>query len=107
MSEENQPLIGRTIALETRYDVSTQVLSSTLAERLPAMCGSETLATLVSRTSMNVASVTVSAMIQGFTGARSALGIAAVMESVWLILALLFYEDLGFHGHTEPQIVIA
>ena len=31
------------------------------------MCGSETLAMLVSSTSMNVASVTVSAMIHGLT----------------------------------------
>ena len=59
MSEENQPLIGSTMALETRYEVRIQVLSSTPAERPPAMCGSETLAMLVSSTSMNVASVTV------------------------------------------------
>ena len=36
-----------------------------LAERLPAMCGSETFATLVSSTSMKVASITVMAIIQG------------------------------------------
>ena len=54
------------------------MLSSALAERLPAMCGSETLATLVSSTSMNVASVTVSAMIQGLTaGATSQPAIGA------------------------------
>ena len=53
------------IAFETRYEVSTQVDSSTLAERLPAICGSATLATLVSSTSMNVASMTVMAMIHG------------------------------------------
>ncbi len=34
-------------------------------DRLPAMCGSETLAMLVSSTSMNVASVTVMAIAQG------------------------------------------
>ncbi len=33
--------------------------SSGVAERLPAMCGSATLATLVSSTSMKVASITV------------------------------------------------
>ena len=64
---ENQPPIGRMMALATRYDVSTQVASSMLADRLPAMCGSETLATLVSSTSMKVASITVMAMIHGFT----------------------------------------
>src|SRR4029077_6336260 len=65
MSEENQPEIGRMIALATRYDVSTQVLSSTPAERLPAMCGRATLAIEVSRISMKVASVPVKAMSQG------------------------------------------
>src|ERR1035438_7329482 len=53
------------MAFATRYEVSTQVASSTVAERLPAMCGSATLATLVSSTSMNVASITVIAMIHG------------------------------------------
>src|SRR4051812_16158243 len=42
-----------------------QVLSSTEAERLPAMCGSETLAMLVSSTSINVASVTVRPITNG------------------------------------------
>ena len=61
----SQPLIGSTIAFETRYEVSTHVASSTLTERLPAMCGKETLAMLVSSTSMNVASVTVMATAHG------------------------------------------
>src|SRR6202046_4031679 len=65
-SLENQPVSGKTIALDTRYEVSTQVLSSTLAERFPAMCGSDTLATLVSSTSMKVAMITVPAMSHGF-----------------------------------------
>ena len=39
--------------------------SSWLAERLPAMCGSATLAIETSSTSMNVASVTVRAIAQG------------------------------------------
>src|SRR2546427_7987378 len=55
------------MAFETRYDVSTHVLSSCPAERLPAICGNATLAMLVSSTSMNVASVTAMAMIQGLT----------------------------------------
>src|SRR5512140_3108045 len=64
---ENQPPMGRMMAFETRYDVRTHVDSSTVAERLPAMCGSATLATLVSSTSMQVASMTVMAMIHGLT----------------------------------------
>src|SRR5580698_2854096 len=59
------PLIGRMMAFDTRYDVSTQVLSSWLTERFPAMCGSDTLAMLVSSTSMKVAIVTTRAMAHG------------------------------------------
>src|SRR5437868_8419210 len=62
--EESQPLNGRTMALDTRYDVSTQLLSSCPAASPPAMCGRATLATLVSRTSIKVARVTVRAMSQ-------------------------------------------
>src|SRR5208283_3935844 len=61
----NHPPIGRMMALATRYEVSIQVASSVDAERLPAMCGSATFATLVSSTSMKVASITVKAMIHG------------------------------------------
>ena len=61
----NQPLIGSTMAFETRYDVNTQVLSSLLAPRSPARCGSATLAMLVSRTSMNAAIATTTAIAQG------------------------------------------
>src|SRR5579871_4170521 len=70
MIEDSHPLRGRTIALETRYEVRTQVLSSCPALRLPAMCGSATFAMEVSRTSMKVASVTARAMIHGLTAGR-------------------------------------
>src|SRR5271165_798763 len=63
----NHPLMGNTIAFETRYDVNTQVLSSLLAPKSPAMWGSATLAMLVSRTSMNAARDTTTAISQGFT----------------------------------------
>src|SRR5262245_10217251 len=63
----SHPVIGRMIAFATRYDVSTHVASSMVADRLPAMCGSDTLTTVVSSTSMNVANITEIAMIQGFT----------------------------------------
>ena len=61
----SQPVIGRMIALATRYDVSAHVASSIVADRLPAMCGSDTLTTVVSSTSMKVANITETAMIQG------------------------------------------
>src|ERR1035437_4200275 len=59
--------MGRMMALATRYDVSTQVASSVLTERLPAMCGRETLTTVVSSTSMKVANMTAVATIHGLT----------------------------------------
>src|SRR3954462_8749143 len=61
----SHPVIGRMMALATRYDVTVHVASSMLADRLPAMWGSDTLTTLVSSTSMKVASITEIAMIQG------------------------------------------
>src|ERR1700691_2164580 len=61
----SQPVIGRIMAFATRYDVSVQVASSVVAERLPAMCGSETLTTVVSSTSMKVLDMTAMAMSQG------------------------------------------
>src|SRR5512135_72415 len=61
----SQPLIGNTMALDTRYEVSTQVLSSLLAPRLPAMYGRATLAMLVSSTSMNAANETALPINQG------------------------------------------
>src|SRR5689334_25367209 len=53
------------MAFETRYDVRTQVDSSAPADKFPEMCGSATLAMEVSSTSMNVASVTVTAITHG------------------------------------------
>src|SRR5437660_8081085 len=63
----SHPVSGRMMALATRYDVSAQVDSSMVADRLPAMCGSETFTTVVSSTSMNVANMTAIATIQGLT----------------------------------------
>src|SRR5882762_1452235 len=61
----SQPLIGSTIALETRYEVNTQVLSLLLAPRLPAMWGKATLAISVSRTSIKAAKATTIPINQG------------------------------------------
>src|SRR6266550_1582252 len=59
------PLIGKTMAFDTRYEVRTHVLSSLLTPRLPAMYGRATLAMLVSRISMNAAIATTLAIIHG------------------------------------------
>ena len=53
------------MAFATRYDVSVQVASSLLADKLPAMCGSDTLTTVVSSTSMKVLDMTAIAISQG------------------------------------------
>src|SRR5579872_406411 len=63
----SHPVIGSTMALATRYEVSTHVASSMVADRFPAIWGSETLTTVVSSTSMKVQSITEKAMIQGLT----------------------------------------
>src|SRR4029453_2946636 len=63
----SQPVMGRMMALATRYEVSAHVASSVVAERLLAMCGSDTFTTVVSSTSMNVANMTAMATIQGLT----------------------------------------
>ena len=64
----SHPAMGRMMAFDTRYEVTTQVPSSTVAPILPAMCGTDTLTTVVSSTSMNVASMTAMVTIQGLTG---------------------------------------
>ncbi len=63
------------MALATKYAVSTHVASSGVDARLPAICGRATLATLVSSTSMKVASITTKAithgLMAGFSGAAT------------------------------------
>src|SRR5262245_66595959 len=63
----SQPVIGRMMALATRYDVNAHVASSVVADMLLAMCGSDTLTTVVSSTSMKVASMTAIVTIHGLT----------------------------------------
>src|SRR5664280_3289132 len=55
-------------ALATRYEVMTQVISSTPAENVPCMWGNETLATDVSTTSIRVPSMEVNAIRYLFAG---------------------------------------
>src|SRR5579872_1142685 len=69
--DASHPVMGRIIALATRYEVSTQVASSMVADILPAMWGSDTLTTVVSSTSMNVLNMTATATIQGLIVGRS------------------------------------
>src|ERR1700750_2253475 len=87
-----QPVNGRTIALATRYEVRTQVDSSIVADRLPAMCGSDTLTTVVSSTSMNVANITETAMSHGLMCFCSVIGLLQI--------------DRRRDGQPRPQQVI-
>src|ERR1700686_3997116 len=66
----SQPVIGKMIALATRYEVSVQVASSVLADRLPAMCGNDTFTTVVSSTSMKVLDMTATAINHGLISGR-------------------------------------
>src|SRR5580698_3351924 len=77
MSDENQPDRGSTIAFDTKYEVRTQVDSSALADKFPEMCGSATFAIEVSSTSMNVASVTVTAITHGLIDPSGILNLAS------------------------------
>src|ERR1022692_425634 len=101
MIEDSQPLSGSTMALETRYDVSTHVLSSCPAERLPAIWGNATFAMLVSSTSMNVASVTVSAMTHGLTGDRHSAASFMVIAAapIRILTSASSYEPRPASGH--------
>src|SRR6266850_4402878 len=80
-SVTNHPVMGSTMAFDTRYDVRTHVLWSVVALKLPAMYGSATLAMLVSRTSMNAASATTTAIAQGFAFGRQTPGPASMCFS--------------------------
>ncbi len=96
-----QPLMGSTMAFETRYDVSTQVLSSLLAPRLPAMCGNATLAMLVSSTSMNAARETTMAISHGLWLGRQISG-AGAPERASVRLDI----DFRIHRHARPQPMV-
>src|SRR5713101_7001434 len=97
------------MAFETRYEVSTQVLSSTPAERLPAMCGVATLAILVSSISMKVASVTVTAMTHGLISPfsvrvlASRRFIAVRLRALCLRSRSLPRQSRCVHVHSRPE----
>src|SRR5216684_2981890 len=118
MSPENHPDSGSTIAFETRYDVSTHVDSSDPADRFPAMCGSATFAIDVSSTSMNVASVTVTAITQGLIVPSGILSLAKILFRIASISAPavstydrsnpypyspLIRDNRRIHIHSRPQ----
>ena len=71
-----------------------------VAERLPAMCGSDTLTTVVSSTSMKVANITAIAMIQGLTCRCS--GMTDFLTSLDFLTGIDSRRD----RHAGPQQVL-
>src|SRR5262249_38111928 len=67
-------------------------LSDCVADRSPAMCGSDTLATLVSSTSMKVAIVTVSAMTHGLNSGGAADRASGAGRTAVLISPIPFHR---------------
>src|ERR1051326_1145439 len=107
----SQPVIGRMIALATRYDVRAHVASSIDADRLPAMCGSETLTTVVSSTSMKVANITETAINHGLTCLCSVIadrvaGVACAGGRPYVNLRASFTSRLAPSPGPEPLLRI-
>src|SRR5580658_6935257 len=79
------------------------------------MCGSATLATLVSSTSMKVASITVPAITQGLMSGRAGLsaGVRSSTTSVCRAVGIVQFrrellgENGGFDIHSRAQHLIA
>ena len=89
------------MAFETKYDVSTHVDSSAPADKFPEMCGNATLAMEVSSTSMNVASVTVTAITQGLIVPSGIRSLAKILfRIVHSSLPFPLYLVLLFPTHT-------
>ncbi len=87
--------------------MSTQVPSSVLAPRLPAMWGRATLAMEVSSTSMKAARATVMAMSQGLTRGFHGVSGAALGFSTVVTLAPPLSGDRDFvSGKTSPWLLL-
>src|SRR5271157_2939682 len=96
----SHPEIGMTIPLATRYEVSAQVASVGVAERLPAMCVKETLTTVVSSTSMKVASITAAVTSPGPAARLAALPVTAgcLPCSTWVMAVIGWPPPQEFPG---------
>src|SRR6185295_5363660 len=67
----SHPVMGRLIALATRKEVSTHVISSTAADSVPRMWSRATLAMVTSRMTRNVAIIVEIETMARFMGPRS------------------------------------
>ena len=68
--------------MAARYAVSAQVASLMVADRSPAMCGSDTFTTVESSTTMNVLAITADATIQGLTRGGTLASVAMMLAGV-------------------------
>src|SRR6266516_163175 len=66
----SHPVMGRTMAFATRYEVSVQVASLVLEERLPAMCGRDPFTPVASSPSIKLLPTTPTAPPRAFPSAR-------------------------------------
>src|SRR5713101_5709404 len=87
----SQPVMGKMMALATRYEVNAQVASFGVEESDPAMWGSDTLTTVVSSTSMKVLVITVMATIHGFTSGMLLFGFVALIGVIALVEFFVFF----------------
>src|ERR1700739_2133447 len=110
ITDTNQQVMGRMMALEHTQEVRTHVLSSLLAPRFPAIWGKATLAMLVSSTSIKAANETIKAINQGLTFGFQAVGWFAVVSAISLrwrygVLPLLRKGDFRFY-RTQPYRIM-
>src|ERR1017187_10801798 len=93
------------MALATRYEVSAQAASSVLTERLPAMCGSETLTTVVSRdrksTRLNSSHRCISYAVFCLKKISEAIRIRGYLPSFVLFLCTIVECDVAYR---EPRL---
>src|SRR5437763_12541965 len=87
--------MGKMMALATRYEVNAQVASFGVEESDPAICGSETLTTVVSSTSINVLVITVMATIHGFTSGMLLFGFAGLIGVIAFAEILFVFFPWG------------
>src|ERR1700733_8023086 len=71
---DSQPVSGVAIAAATIYEVSTHVISSCDADSVPCMCGSATLAMVLSSVWISVASMIETVIIGRLSGAAVLVG---------------------------------
>src|ERR1700719_4857032 len=102
----SQPLMGRMMAFETRYEVRTQVLWSLLAPRLPAMYGRATLAMLVSSTSMKAANATTTAISQGLYLGRQTSWSSVIAAELILRNSSQVHVRHHVHARSKPAILV-